>query len=74
LTISLAIKTSTENRFRRPRIGKGFCRSQIFGKAEQEADIQVKIDRHTGEIVAFKDGQQIDIRRLDEFQLKRPNR
>jgi len=37
---------------------------KYFGKAEQEADIQVKIDRHTGEIVAFKDGQQIDIRRL----------
>lgn len=37
---------------------------KYFGKAELEADIQVKIDRHTGEIVAFKDGQQIDIRRL----------
>ncbi|HAL45885.1 MAG: transcription termination factor NusA [Planctomycetes bacterium GWF2_42_9] len=37
---------------------------KYFGKTELEADIQVKIDRQTGEIVAFKDGEQIDIKRL----------
>lgn len=37
---------------------------KYFGKAELEADIQVKIDRQSGEIVAFKDGEQIDIKRL----------
>jgi N utilization substance protein A len=37
---------------------------KYFGKGEQESDIQVKIDRQTGEIVAFKDGEQIDIKRL----------
>ncbi len=37
---------------------------KYFGKAELESDIQVKIDRQTGEIVAFKDGQQIDIKKL----------
>ncbi|HBG26232.1 MAG: transcription termination factor NusA [Planctomycetes bacterium GWF2_41_51] len=37
---------------------------KYFGKSEVEADIQVRIDRQTGEIVAFKDGQQIDIKKL----------
>jgi len=35
-----------------------------FGKVDVESDIQVRIDRQTGEIVAFKDGQQIDIKSL----------
>jgi N utilization substance protein A len=37
---------------------------KYFGKAELESDIQVKIDRQTGEIAAFKDGVQIDIKKL----------
>jgi N utilization substance protein A len=37
---------------------------KYFGKTDLEADIQVKIDRQSGEIVAFKDGEQIDIKRL----------
>ena len=31
---------------------------------EPESDISVKIDRSTGEITAFKDGEQIDMKRL----------
>jgi len=37
---------------------------KYFGKTEVESDIQVRIDRQSGEIVAFKDGQQIDIKKL----------
>lgn len=37
---------------------------KYFGKSDIDSDIQVRIDRHSGEIVAFKDGQQIDIKRL----------
>lgn len=37
---------------------------KYFGKTDIESDIQVRIDRQTGEIVAFKDSQQIDIKRL----------
>jgi len=37
---------------------------KYFGKTDLEADIQVTIDRQTGDMVAFKDGQQIDIKRL----------
>ncbi len=37
---------------------------KYFGKTDVEADIQVSIDRQTGDMVAFKDGQQIDIKRL----------
>ncbi|OQA02722.1 MAG: hypothetical protein BWY69_00896 [Planctomycetes bacterium ADurb.Bin401] len=37
---------------------------KYFGKTDVESNIEVKISRQTGEIVAFKDGQQIDIRRL----------
>jgi N utilization substance protein A len=37
---------------------------KYFGKTDVEADIQVTIDRQTGDMVAFKDGQQIDIQRL----------
>ncbi|MBN1787812.1 MAG: transcription termination/antitermination protein NusA [Sedimentisphaerales bacterium] len=35
---------------------------KYFGKTD--ADIEVRIDRSSGAIVAFKDGQQIDIRQL----------
>ena len=35
---------------------------KYFGKTE--ANIEVRIDRTSGDIVAFKDGQQIDIKRL----------
>lgn len=35
---------------------------KYFGKAE--IDVQVHIDRTTGDIVAFKEGQQIDIKQL----------
>ena len=36
-----------------------------FGlQASPESDISVQIDRTTGEILAYKDGEQIDIRRL----------
>ncbi|MCE5340209.1 MAG: transcription termination factor NusA [Planctomycetaceae bacterium] len=37
---------------------------KYFGKAELEADIQVTIDRQTGAITAYKDGEQIDIKKL----------
>ncbi|MFA5291771.1 MAG: transcription termination factor NusA [Phycisphaerae bacterium] len=37
---------------------------KYFGKTDVESDIQVRIDRQTGDMVAFKDGQQIDIKRL----------
>jgi len=35
---------------------------KYFGKTE--ANIEVRIDRTSGDMVAFKDGQQIDIKRL----------
>lgn len=35
-----------------------------FGKTDIEADIRVTIDRQTGDMVAFKDDQQIDIKQL----------
>jgi len=37
---------------------------KYFGKTDVEADIQVRIDRQTGDMLAFKDGEQIDIKRL----------
>jgi N utilization substance protein A len=37
---------------------------KYFGKIEAEANIEVRIDRTSGDIIAFKDGQQIDIKKL----------
>ena len=37
---------------------------KYYGTQEDEVDIQVTIDRNNGEITAFKDQQQIDIRKL----------
>jgi len=37
---------------------------KYFGKTDVEADIQVTIDRQTGDMVASKDGQEIDIKQL----------
>jgi N utilization substance protein A len=35
-----------------------------FGVQEIDSEIEVSIDRESGEITAYKDGEQIDIRRL----------
>jgi len=37
---------------------------KYFGAQETEADVVVEIDRESGEITAFKDEEEIDIRRL----------
>jgi N utilization substance protein A len=37
---------------------------KYFGKTDVEADIKVTIDRQTGDMIAYKDGELIDIKRL----------